>query len=73
MEETPTDLMSLTDVLKEFKPRRSFWVTQINEGRITSYRIPGTRGIYLSRADVEQLLRPQRLEIRWKPKEEPTE
>lgn len=72
MTDTPTDLMSMPDVLKEFKPARKWWALRINEGDIAAYRVPGIRGIFLSRADVERVLRPQRLEIRPKP-QVPTE
>jgi hypothetical protein len=70
MDDTPTDLLSLPTVLKEYKPARKWWQARIEAGEITAYRVPGTRGFFLSRADVERLLRPQRLQIRPK---EPTE
>jgi hypothetical protein len=70
MDEPPTDLMTLADVLKEFKPRRQWWEIRIRNGEITAYRVPGTRAIHLSRADVERLLRPQRLAIRPEPRRE---
>jgi Zn-finger nucleic acid-binding protein len=73
MTETPDDLLSLMEVLKTYKPRRKWWMLRVEEGDIAAYRVPGTRGIWLSRADIERLLRPQRLEIRPKPKEETTE
>jgi hypothetical protein len=72
MTEPPDDLMSIPDVLKEFKPARKWWALRIQEGDIVAYKVPGIRGIFLSRADVERVLRPQRLEIRPKP-QEPTE
>jgi hypothetical protein len=72
MSEPPDDLMPLMEVLKEYKPGRKWWALRIEAGDIVAYKVPGTRAIYLSRADVERVLRPQRLEIRPKPKEEPT-
>ncbi len=69
----PDDLISLRDVLAEYKPRRKWWQARIDRGEIIAYRIPGERGIRLSRADVERLTQIQPLMIRPKPKEEPTE
>jgi hypothetical protein len=73
MDETPTDLIRLMDVLKEYKPRRKWWEARIRAGDIVSYKVPGVRAIYLSRAEVERLLRPHALYIIPKPKEEPTQ
>jgi hypothetical protein len=75
MTETPIDLMPLKDVLAHYKPRRKWWETQIKEHHITRYVVPGTRGIYFSRAEVEELLRPRPLLSlpAYEPKEEPTE
>jgi hypothetical protein len=72
MDESPDDLMPLPDVIKEYKPARKWWALRIKEGDIIAYRVPGIRGIFLSRADVERVLRPQRLEIRPQP-QEPTD
>jgi hypothetical protein len=73
MTDTPDDLISMPTVLKEYKPARKWWKSHIDSGEIIAYRVPGIRGIFLSRADVERLLRPQPLYILPKPKDEPTE
>ena len=70
MTETPNDLMTLLDVLEQFKPRRKWWALRIEEGDIVAYRVPGERGIWLSRAEVERLVRPQPLNIIPKPRQE---
>lgn len=57
MPEVPADLVKLADVVKQHRPSRSWWDTQINQGRITAYKVPGDRGLYLSQAAVDQLLR----------------
>jgi hypothetical protein len=69
--DVPDDLMSLMDVLEEFKPRRGWWDERMAKGEIARYRIPGVRGIYLSRADVVRLTAPQRIGLPRKD-EEPT-
>jgi hypothetical protein len=69
MTDTPDDLIPLTQVIAEYKPARKWWSARIEAGEITVYKQPGTRGFYLSRADVEALLRPHRLAIRTEPRE----
>lgn len=59
MAEVPTDLVKLADVVKQHRPSRSWWDTQVAQGRITAYKVPGERGLYLSQAAVDQLLRPR--------------
>lgn len=59
MSEVPADLIRLADVLREFKPSRSWWDSRINAGEIRAYSVPGERGIFLSRADVERILQPR--------------
>lgn len=63
MPETPIDLVRLADVLREYKPSRSWWDARISAGPegggIRAYTVPGERGIFLSRADVERLLQPR--------------
>lgn len=55
----PDDLMRFADVLKEYKPKRGWWELRMERSEIQKYAVPGTRGIWLSRADVERLTRPQ--------------
>ena len=59
MPEVPTDLVKLADVVKQHRPSRSWWDTQIAQGRITAYKVPGDRGLYLSKSAVDELLRPR--------------
>ena len=59
MPDIPKDLVKLTDVLRDYKPSRTWWDTRINAGDITAYTVPGERGIYLSQADVDRLLQPR--------------
>ena len=59
MPEVPRDLVKLADVLKDYKPSRSWWDARISAGDITAYTVPGERGIFLSKADVEHLLQPR--------------
>ena len=59
MPEIPDDLIPLAQVLKERKPTRTWWDNQFARGTITPYRIPGERGLWLSKAAVEVILRPQ--------------
>lgn len=63
MQEVPKDLVKLADVLREYKPRRSWWDARIaagpENGGIRAYTVPGERGIWLSRADVDRLLQPR--------------
>ena len=59
MPEAPTDLVKLADVLRDYKPSRSWWDGRIAHGDITPYTVPGERGIFLSKADVERLLQPR--------------
>lgn len=57
--ETPRDLVRLADVLDEFKPSRSWWDRKMSAGDIQAYTVPGERGLWLSRTDVERLLQPR--------------
>jgi hypothetical protein len=59
MPEVPDDLMRFADVLKEYRPKRGWWEIRIERGDIQRYAVPGERGIWLSRADVERMTRPQ--------------
>lgn len=63
MPEIPSDLVRLTDVLREHKPSRAFWDARIaagpERGGIQAYTVPGERGIWLSRADVDRVLQPK--------------
>lgn len=59
----PDDLIRLADVMKQYGKSRTWWSQQINtppdNGGILAYTLPGERGLWLSRAAVEQLLRPR--------------
>jgi hypothetical protein len=56
MADIPADLVKLSDVVKDHNPSRSWWDQQINAGRITAYKKPGERNLYLSQAAVDELL-----------------
>ncbi len=71
--QVPDDLMPFSEVLRDYRPLRNWWEQRLARGELVRYRVPGVRGIWLSRADVERLTAPRALEIRPKPKEEPTE
>jgi hypothetical protein len=58
MPNVPNDLVRLMDVLKDYKPKRGWWEQRIAKGEIQPYAVPGERGIWLSKADVERLTRP---------------
>jgi len=66
MPEVPNDLIKFTDVLQQYKPNRQWWEARMRkkpeEGGIQKYAVPGTRGIWLSKADVERLTRPRPIE-----------
>jgi len=62
MSKVPDDLMRFADVLKQYKPSRVWWEARMARGMIQRYAVPGERGIWLSKADVERLLQPQRYE-----------
>jgi len=58
MPEVPADLVRLADVVKQYRPSRSWWDQQIAAGRIIAYKVPGDRGLYLSQAAVDEILKP---------------
>lgn len=59
MPNVPSDLISLPDVLKQYKPSRGWWDSQIDQGNIRAYRIPGERPLFLSKSAVEAVLEPR--------------
>lgn len=59
MPDAPKDLVKLGDVLRDYKPSRSWWDARIAAGEITAYTVPGERSLFLSRADVERVLQPR--------------
>lgn len=59
MANVPNDLMKLVDVLEQYKPKRGWWEARIEKGEIQRYYVPGERGIWLSKADVERLVAPR--------------
>lgn len=60
MPDVPNDLVPLSDLLEDQNmPRRTWWDTQISNGKITPYKVPGKRGIFFSRAAVEEILKPR--------------
>lgn len=59
MPEVPGDLIPLAELLEDKeKPRRTWWDAQIAGGKITPYKIPGKRGLFLSQAAVNEILKP---------------
>lgn len=58
MPEVPTDLVKLTKVLEQYKPSRTWWDAQFTAGRITAYKVPGERGLWVSQAEVDKLMQP---------------
>ena len=58
MPEVPNDLMKLSDIVELYPPSRTWWDTQIARGRVTAYKVPPERGLFLSKADVERVLEP---------------
>ena len=55
MPNVPTDLIKLADVLAQYRPKRGWWQLRIDRSEIQPYYVPGDRGIWLSKADVERL------------------
>jgi hypothetical protein len=59
MPEVPDDLIKLSEVLKQYKPSRTWWDTQFANGVITPYKMPGERGLLVSKRAVEELMQPR--------------
>lgn len=59
MPTVPDDLIRLPDVLAQYKPKRTWWDTQIAQGKIQAYRVPGDKALYLSKAAVDALTAPR--------------
>ncbi len=60
MPDIPKDLVPLPDVVAEFAGppfhlKRSWWDTQITRRRLITYRVPGQRAVYVSRAAVDEV------------------
>jgi len=72
MPSVPDDLIRITDVLAQYRPKRSWWDLQVSKGKITPYRVPGDRALYLSKADVDRLTAPH-VYVRGEGEDEETE
>jgi hypothetical protein len=57
----PSDLVRLSEVLEKTngKPSRNFWDLRIARGEIRAYKVPGERGIFVSQAAVDEMLKPR--------------
>lgn len=58
MPNTPNDLIRITEVVKQYRPKRSWWNLQVSQSKILAYKVPGDRALYFSQADVERLTAP---------------
>jgi hypothetical protein len=59
MSNVPSDLVKLGDIIKEYKPSRSWWDAQIAAGRIHAYKMPGERGLLVSESEVRAFMQPK--------------
>lgn len=55
MPQIPDDLMPLADAIAAHTMKRSWWDTQVTRRKLITYRVPGQKGVYVSRAAVEQV------------------
>lgn len=58
------EYISIADAATQYKVARTFWYDAVKNGKITGYELPGRRGTYLKRADVEAFWQPRPIERR---------
>jgi hypothetical protein len=54
------DLVWIVEAAVQYKRSRDWLDTQIREGRLSKYTIPGDKRVYVSRVELEKLLSPRR-------------
>ncbi len=55
----PNDLIWIMEATFEYKRSRDWLESQVREGKLTKYTIPGDKRVYLSRKQLEKLLMPR--------------
>jgi hypothetical protein len=58
----PADLIWIVEAAMEYKRSRDWLDSQIRDGKLGKYSIPGDKRVYLSRKELEQLLSPRRVD-----------
>jgi hypothetical protein len=58
----PEDLIWILEAAFQYKRSRDWIDTQIREGKLAKYAIPGDKRVYVSRKELEQLLAPRRVD-----------
>jgi len=64
VEDEFAEYISVADAAERYKTTRTYWYDQIKAGKITGYELPGRRGTFLLRADLEDFWRPRPKDIR---------
>lgn len=58
------DYISVADAAEQYKVTRTYWYDQIKAGKITGYELPGRRGTFLLRKDIEAFWKPRPKDLR---------
>ena len=59
---SPSDLIWIAEAAIQYKRSRDWLDSQIREGKLGKYTIPGDKRVYVSRRELEALLSPRRAE-----------
>jgi hypothetical protein len=51
----PKDLIPLSQAMEETGLKRSWFDTQVNKRRLITYRIPGQKGVFISKSALKEL------------------
>ncbi|HEU4783482.1 MAG TPA: helix-turn-helix domain-containing protein [Ktedonobacterales bacterium] len=53
------EYISIAEAAEKYKVTRTYWYDQMKAGKLIGYELPGRRGTYLLRADVEAFWKPR--------------
>ena len=55
----PEGYLNIEDATAKYGRNRNWWYTQVREGNLTGYEIPGFRGTYVRTEEIEKLIMPR--------------
>lgn len=58
------EYISIAEAAEQYKVTRTYWYDQIKAGKLTGYELPGRRGTYLLRKDIEEFWKPRPKDVR---------
>ena len=58
------EYISLVDAAKQYKVAKTYWYDQVKAGKIRAFELPGRRGTFFLRADLEAFWQPRPKDVR---------